>query len=469
MKKILIIADGILAKHFLERVMAYRDSNNHYSVITYHKKTIPEISKPENFTFFNFDPTSFAKLSIILRQEFFQIMVLVSKRIDALGTYENIRRLNSKVQVVLLDRWGVDFEDENLVLINSREVLASRFTDYLFDMPIIAHNVGLGVGEIMEIQVPIGSSYVYRHIASIQQRKWRIVALYRNNALILARPTLMIQPNDVLLTIGDPNVLNNVFKSVKQDIGRFPSPFGSNIYTVLDMKSMSHEEIESILSDSLIMHEKINSKKLYIKIINPTLNELYDKLRDTQDKTVIVDVDYKNQDLSDFLIADIANFDIGLFVTNLSYFNAKRELLYSSKIPILKIGKWGFDKLKVGAILASDSKEIEKDSSVILDCCTQLDLEVSLYHYNPDTLSQKSSLVEHFENLSKLFGKEVEVIQSSEKNPLLQLQKREDLLHFVPFHHKVIESQFSALFSTDLERLSYRLERSYQLFIPTEA
>ena len=219
MKKILLIVDGILAKHFLERVMAYKDSENHYTVIAYRKKSLPECSKPENFTYFEFDPTSFSKLSVIMKEDFFQVMILVSKRIDAMATYENVRRLNSKVQIVMMDRWGIQSQDADLQLIDSREVLASRFADYLPDMPVIAQNIGLGVGEIMEIQVPIGSSYVYRHIASIQQKKWRIVALYRNNTLILARPTLMIQPNDVLLTIGDPNVLNNVFLSVKQELG----------------------------------------------------------------------------------------------------------------------------------------------------------------------------------------------------------------------------------------------------------
>ncbi|NLC27301.1 MAG: potassium transporter TrkA [Campylobacteraceae bacterium] len=469
MKRILIIADGILAKHFLERVMAYKDSDNHYTVITYHKKTIPEGARPENFTFLDFDPTSFAKLSVIMNKEFFQVMILVSKKIDAVSAYENVRRLDTKVQVVLMDRWGVDCDDENLVLINSREVLAFRFADYLSDMPVIAQNVGLGIGEIMEIQVPIGSSYVYRHIASIQQKKWRIVAIYRNNALILTRPTLMIQPNDVLLTIGDPNVLNNVFRSVKQEVGRFPSPFGSNIYVILDMRTMKEAQMETILDDAMTLHSKINSKKLHVKVINPTQNKLFSKMKTLSNVNINISIDYFSTDAGDILMGDVANYDVGLLVTDSIFFFKRKELFYEAKVPVFKIGKWGFSNLKTGAILASDSEEIEKGSSVILDCCTQLDLEVNLYHYDPDGKAQKSSLVEHFENLSKLFGKEVEIIQDTEKNPLIKLQDRQDLLQFVPFHRKIIESHFTAIFSTDLERLSYRLDDSYQLFIPTNA
>ena len=205
MKKILIIADGILAKHFLERVMNSTSSDNSYDIVTYREKTVPD-KKLENFTFYNFDPTSFEKLSPLLSRDYYQIMIVVSKKIDAMGTYNNIRTVDKEVQVVLLDRWQLDMEDHRLEILGSRDVLSSRFVDFLPDMPVIAQNVGLGAGEIMEIRVPIGSSYVYRHLASIVQKKWRISGIYRANSLILPRPTLMIQPNDVLLVVGDPVV-----------------------------------------------------------------------------------------------------------------------------------------------------------------------------------------------------------------------------------------------------------------------
>lgn len=97
MKKILIIADGILAKHFLERVMAHKGSENHYTVITYRPKTLPKTEKiPENFTFLDFDPTSETKLSMVVHKEFAQIMILVSKEVDAVASYRNIRKINPK-------------------------------------------------------------------------------------------------------------------------------------------------------------------------------------------------------------------------------------------------------------------------------------------------------------------------------------------------------------------------------------
>jgi hypothetical protein len=470
MKKILIIADGILAKHFLERVMAHKGSENHYTVITYRPKTLPKTEKiPENFTFLDFDPTSETKLSMVVHKEFAQIMILVSKEVDAVASYRNIRKINPKVQIVLMDRWGLDLEDENLMPIDSREVLSSRFADYLPNMPVIAQNVGLGSGEIMEIQVPIGSAYVYRHVASIQQKKWRIVAIYRNNSLILARPTLMIQPNDVMLAIGDPNVLMNVFKSVKQEIGQFPSPFGNNIYCIVDMQQMEEREMANIVNDALLLHSKINNKKLHVRVLSPKPNAVLEKIKSLPNQHINVTIDYFNTAPSSVLLKDIGSWDVGLLVTSSAYFKAYKTLFYRAKIPVFKIGQWGFSSLKTGVILASDSEEIEKESSVILDFSSQLDLDVHLHYYDPEKKSQRSSLVEHFENLSKLFDKEVTVIQEEETNPILRLQKRQDVLQFVPFHEKIIHRSWSALFSTDLEQLSHRLDKSYQLFIPTSS
>ena len=94
MKKVLIIADGILAKQFLERVMDMEAGENSYTVITYKEDTLPK-KRPENFKFFEFDPTSFEKLSIILNEQFFQVMIILSNELDVIPTYKNIRAMDA--------------------------------------------------------------------------------------------------------------------------------------------------------------------------------------------------------------------------------------------------------------------------------------------------------------------------------------------------------------------------------------
>jgi uncharacterized protein len=464
MKRILIIADGILAKHFLERVMISDTSDNLYDVVYYRDKTLPE-KKAEDFTFLKFDPTSFEKLHPLLNRDYYQVMIIVSKKIDATATYQNIRTLDKEIQIVFMDRWETKYDDHRLVILDSKNVLSSRFVDYLPDVPVVAQNVGLGSGEIMEIRVPIGSSYVYRHLASIHQKKWRISAIYRANSIILPRPTLMIQPNDVLLVIGDPNVLQSVYKSIKKELGQFPAPFGNSLYCIIDMLNMPQGEIERMVNDALLLHAKINSMKLYIKIVNPTYSKLFEKIKDYDSKYIRVNIDYYNTKAAKVMKEDLKDSDVGLLIVTKEFFKQYTRTLYNTRIPVFKVGIWGFSNMKESVVLTSCKEDIEKESSVIFDLSNQLELDIKLYNFNPDGLKERNELVEHFENLSKLFAKEVEII-SENKNPLLKLSYRQDVLQFIPFHAKILDSTPLAIFSTDMEKLHFKLANSYQLFIP---
>lgn len=464
MKKILIIADGALAKHFLERVMDTANHDNLYDVVTYREKSLPS-KKVENFTFYNFDPTSFEKISPLLTRDYYQIMIIVSSKIDAIGSYNNIREVDKEVQIILLDRWELEMDDHRLEILGSRDVLSSRFVDFLPNMPVIAQNVGLGAGEIMEIRVPIGSSYVYRHIASIAQKKWRISGIYRANQLILPRPTLMIQPNDVLLTVGDPTVLQSVYRSIKKELGQFPSPFGNSIYCLVDMIHMSSREIDLLINDALLLHSQINSMKLHIKVINPTYSSTFEKIKSYSSSHINVDIDYYNKDANDVMSDDVEQKDIGLIVVYGRFFAENVSKLYKFKLPVLKIGTKGFKSLNEGVVLSNNSDDIEKESAVIFDISSQLDLDVKLYNFNPNSTNEKNALGENFENLAKLFGQKVEIV-NTKKNPLLKLRYRDDILQFVPFNNKILESNGFSIFSTDMERLYFKLSNSYQLFIP---
>lgn len=467
MKKILIIADGILAKQFLEKVMETEAGENSYTIVTYKEETLPK-KRPENFKFFEFDPTSYEKLAVILNEQFFQVMIIMSNELDVKATYTNIRRVDSKVRIVIMDRWDLQIEDKRLLMLNSREILASRFTDHLPNTPIVAQNIGLGIGEIMEVSVPVGSSYAYRHLASIEQSKWRIAAVYRSNTLILPRPALMLLPNDLLLLVGDPKVLQSVFKSIKRELGQFPSPFGSSIYCLADMLRMKDDEIDVLINDSLLLHSKLNSNKLHIKIINPTYSKTLEKIKSYSNHHINVLIDYFETNPRKVLRDDTEKMDIGLIVVMNTFFQKNKRTLYKTKLPIFKMGKRGFGSLNQGVVLSNDAHEIEQESSVIFDVATQLSLELKLYSYNPDHENEKNSLIEHFDNLSKIFGREVDVVQS-DKNPLIKLRNRDNILQFLPFSPKILEANFLSIFSTDMEKLHFKLADNYQLFIPINA
>ncbi|SFP18594.1 COG3400 family protein [Hydrogenimonas thermophila] len=469
MKNILILADGIVAKHFLHRISKTFISTNSYTVITFDKSILPK-NQPSFFTFYTFDPTSYIKLSKILKRDFDDIFIILKNRVDAEGSYKNIRRDKPFTRITFFNKWDIVFEDENLLSINANELLASRIYDFLPNVPVIAQNVGLGQGEIMEVLVPFGSSYVYRHIGTIIQNQWRIVGLYRSNKLILPTPSLMIKPNDVLLLVGKPSVLESVFKEIKQELGQFPAPFGENLYLYIDMQEESKECILNCLEQVTYFHRRIKGKRLIIRINNPTDIKLLEKIKSLDNENIETIIDYNYDQPESIIKIDILKYNIGLIICGYDIFSKKmyKEIFFSIKKPVLQLSQTSLMHLNKLVVILSEDKNMEIISTTVFDVASQLDLDIELLDYEPDGKSEKKSFIlNHYENLSNIFSKKMKVIQG-QKNPIRELATQKDFLQVVPFTKKIISNRIFSIFSTDFEKLYFKLSDNPQLFVPSD-
>ena len=465
MKNILIVADGIVAKHFLERLFVSRSSTHHYVVIACGDEDYSDVNL-ENFTFYRFDPTSLDRLRQVASGYFSQFMIMLKDGFDTVSVYNNLRQISKKTEILILDLWGLGGleDDSHLTVLDARAVLTARLMDFLPDIPVVADNLGLGKGEIMEVKVPVGSSFMYRHISSITQKKWRIAMIYRGSNFMIAKPNLMILPGDVLLIVGEPSVLLSVFRSVKKETGQFPNPFGHNIYLFLDMKKMGEKLCIRLLEQSLKLHEKLNNRRLFVKVVNPALNLAYEKLKSVNDEMATVMFDYFGGGVGQ-IKDDVFKNDVGLVVTDNKFFAAHKRLLFELKKPVAAIGKSDIDEIKKGVVLSSGfGDEIESQSAVIMDCCSQLDMPITLYHFGRSGADEE--MEEHFDSLAKIFGRKIEVVEDKNSNPILRLKKERNLLQFVPFTKKISKKDAFAAFSNDMNRLYARLSDNYQIFIP---
>jgi hypothetical protein len=231
------------------------------------------------------------------------------------------------------------------------------------------------------------------------------------------------------------------------------------------MLDMSDESIETLLNDAMLLHSKINSKRLFIKILNPTFSKLFQKIKSYKSENINIDIEYYEQSAKRVMVEDAKEIDIGVMVIDNSFLKRYTKTLFELKKPIFKIGIWGFSTLKTAVILGSNSENIEKESSVIFDFSSQLDLKIKLYNFNPQNIQSQENLSEHFKNLSKIFNKKVDIIDSK-TNPLIKLRNEKDILQFVPFSKKLEKLNIFSIFSTDMEKLHFKLSKSYQVFIP---
>lgn len=467
MKKILILTDGKTGQHFVERVADTYTSENIYYVVSMNKLDIPN-AKPSQFKFYQFDPTSLHKLSNLLKMEFMQVVIALKTSLDVEVSIKNIRSVKNQLRIVTLDSWGLEFDDQNIVVVNTNELLSSRLLDYLPNVPVIAQNVGIGEGEIMEVLVPFGSSFVYRHIGALEQNNWKIVAMYRNQRLILPSPKRMIQPNDLLVLVGEPSVLKTVYRAIKRELGQFPAPYGNNVYLYIDMAIEEASALPKLIKRTKYIHKNLGDK-LYIRVVNASNIELLSKIKSHRTDDIIVEIDYTTKSYTDIILNDMKAMDVGMIIISSKLFaiTELRECLYKSRIPVLKLSKKPFSKLKESMIILNNNRDLEKISTTIFDISSQLSFNLELFDFNQEITEEKERITEHYENLSVIFSKSIKIIKE-DANPIRFLKQKENFLYCLPFTEKILDLPLYSLFSTDTEKLYHRLGEYHQLFIPTQ-
>lgn len=471
MKKTLIIAQGDIAKIFLDSILDKYFSNDYYIVVSKDMCFIPE-KIPSSFEFHTFDYTSAFRISQILNEEIYNIFLVLNDEGEIIATYDLLRELNKKARIVT----SLAFEkhtqkmkdDKNLIVLNERQIIANKFIERLPNVPLIPHSFGLGQGEIMEVGVPSGSIFAYRHIGSIQQRKWRIVGIYRHGELLLSSHSVVIQPNDSLLIAGDPKMLNDVYMQIKSDIGQFPAPFGRDIFLYVDMSLSNEHRIQNDVQNALVLNEKLKNNKLFIHILKPSNFDLLDKIKALESKSVEVRVDYTNANFREKIAQD-SQKRFGLVIVNQDIFASRRNrrALFELSIPVLKTGREHIDGCKKSFVVLSEKMtNTENVASVVFDISKQLNLEVDVYDYDTDA-SYHNEIMQSYEELSRIYERKLNTIQTDSQNPISYIQDSfTPYLCFVPFERNIAKSKTFAFTSTDVHKIASMSNKNPQIFIP---
>lgn len=461
MREILVLADGIVAKTFIQWLEKNRVLENRFTVV-YYNDSIKNDNK--NIDFIKFDPTSFVKLSTVLSNNFSDVFIIMANKTDTKAVYDNVRKVGNKIHIVLYDKWGLDIDDNNLIKIDANELLANHLFDQIPDVPVYAKNVGLGQGEVMEVLVPLGSSYSYRYIGSIQQRKFTIAGLYRNSKLLLAKNNMIIKPNDTLLLIGKPKVLENVFYAIKQKGGQFPAPYGKDIYLILDT-ALDIPILNNLINQALFLKNSFETH-LIIRIVNPSKLGFLNETKSLASDSVEIIFDYHDSDFYTLVEADINHFNIGLMVVDSKSFINDLKFYHSCNKPIFRSGEFELSPIDQAAAIMSNEYDMETISTTVFDIADKLNLGINLYDYAPDgEFKSKNFTVEHFEALANVHRRTLNVTQEK-KNPIIALREEAPCLQILPFNEEITNKKLLKVFSTDIKDFFLKIKKHPQIFIP---
>jgi len=470
MKNILILADGSMAKHFIRWISRKRVADNKYYVISYTSDTLPE-KMGKHIMHMEMDPTSFAKLKHVMEEvRYSDIFIVMQKKEDAVYSLKNIRMLDKTVRVIFMNQWDdeeVARDEEYVTIINSDELMATHLYEHLPNVPVIAQNIGTGSGEIMEIHVPFGSTYAFRHVGSILQRKWRIAAIYRNEKQILPTNATMIRPNDTLLVMGKPIVLDGVYKTINKRIGLFPEPFGKDLYLLLDFR-YDQENALIYLKECLYLLDKLDDKSLYIRVLYPNNFHLIDELKAYESEKVTVSVCYEDEDNNRLVEFDIQEYDIGLILNSIETFEADalQETLYDLKKIVYLFGDKLLYNIKECIILMDENEKMESISSTAFDITESLALTLTLADFDPEgEFESRKMIVDHYETLAHIFNMEVEIVHKV-ANPIREISDMEDILQIAPFEKELRRNTILKFVSTKVKDFILTTKKHPKLLVP---
>ncbi len=468
MKKILILLDGAIAKSLLKRLVQIDTVHSSYDIVYMNDDIIPE-DKPSNFTFYKFDPTSFSKLKLVMSTyTHHEALVVLSNKNDTQAVIENISNIAPSLYFSVYNEWDLKFDNEHIQDYNALDVLSNGLIERLPNIPITAKNIGLKQGEIMEIKIPFGSSYAYRYISSISQKKWKIFALYRNNILVNVKPSLILKPNDIILVVGEPKVLIQIYNVISKTYGHFPMPFGKNIYLFLNMFEQTHYDVINCAKKARDFTQRIKNSSLIIRITRPTTIALINEIKQiTSSLDVTIEIDYHFCQISQILKEDKKQFDIGMVVTT-SKLLKNREIyinLLDLKLPIFKVGSDNLSKVKNIVTLLNDVSHYEQLSPIVFDIASQLNYNINIINSDPIGDANRDELLEHLANLAKIFNIQIKT-DTNHNNPISTLKSKKEILQILPIRRDMFGSNPFKFLTTNSDLLSYDIDYINQILIP---
>ncbi len=470
MKNILILADGAIAKHFIEWLSRKRVAENKYYVISYTPDTIPE-KMGAHITHYDMDPTSYSKMKHVINNVRYSLIFIAMEDMeDALYALKNIRILDETVRILFVNQWDNDEvarEFENVVIVDSDELMAAHMYDHLPNVPVIAQNVGLGEGEIMEVYVPFGSTYAFRHVGSVLQRKWKIAAIYRDEKQILPTNATMIRPNDTLLIMGKPLVLDGIYKTINKRVGLFPEPFGTNLYLLIDFR-FDQENALIYIKESLYLMGKLEERSLVIRIIYPNNFALINEIKSYESKYVSIEICYDENDVKSLVEFDIQKHDIGLVLNSIKTFESDemKETLYDLHKVVFLFGDKLIYNIKECIILMDENEKMESISSTAFDISESLNLELRLADFDPEgEFESKKIIVEHYETLAHIFNTDIK-IEKKIANPIRELSRMENVLQIAPFEKILRRDKVLHFVSTKIQDFLLTSSKHPKLLVP---
>lgn len=118
---------------------------------------------------------------------------------------------------------------KNFEIVDRQAALATLIFNRLCVTEVRGVGLGLGQGELVETRILDGSPAAGRPLMELSPQRWLVAAVYRKEQLIVPHGRTVLEVDDRVLLVGEPDVLHDVGRFLRGGEPVFPSQYGPRI------------------------------------------------------------------------------------------------------------------------------------------------------------------------------------------------------------------------------------------------
>ena len=452
-QRLIIIGLNLIGRHL---VKVFSEEFN-ITCIEFNSQAIEETKKEiqgSNVQFVHGDATSRLTLQLAdVDNAFIVIIAMTTERVDlevarVLRTYFNVNRI---ISIGITPKGCETLEAMDVEVENIFSATANSLRNRVLKTAKTAQGIGLGIREILELELHPRSRLANKILGSIDPIHWRIGIIYRNGNIVVPRYDTVLMPKDKIVILGEPSVLKTVSELMSFEFVSFPSQYGTTAIAYLT----GHEEASFFKEIQYLFN--IFQLRGIIFLLAKKGSEFSKSIKDLIEKEITIPFKLKTEVSSivqavEQTVEEINGqcglliFSKRLFISPLNSFLfpfAKKQLLLSNLISVAKCpillasSTFPYNEVAVPVIKGTNTEHLLEDG---MEIAQTLDREITAIFISPSKYIATEEEVQHFDKMKKLvsnvglvYKKKIKTI-TGKGNPIVEITK-----HLKDFNLLIIE------------------------------
>jgi len=247
--------------YFEERLISSISSEWPILIIDFNRERIDKLKQNlPDARFIHGDATSRITWSQIHEEEVRTVIIAIEDEATSLEACNIVRSVLSHTTSLFVihneRRDNGAFQKLGVELIQPIDIALQVIRNRLQRNYSRAINIGLGQGELLEVNILSTSHLVDRKLKFLRPSHWSVAAIYRDNALLVPTGNTMMKVDDRVVLAGNPKVLENVAVILNRGVPQFPLQYGTDVVIPL------HSTIDNILSEGKFWLDNTRATKL---------------------------------------------------------------------------------------------------------------------------------------------------------------------------------------------------------------